>query len=210
MKKKARLWLGHSLVVASAALLAACSGDASLGPGGQSASSRLSATEALGQLDATTNTGLDNRVPDLTGCPQVAAPVGSQLAFSVYSNGVQIYQWTGTTWAFVAPRAKLFANADYTGLVGNHFGGPTWQMLSGSTVVGVVDQKCVPDANSIAWLLLHVATNEGPGVFEGVTHLQRLNTVGGNAPSTPGSFVGQVVEVPYTANYLFYRAPAVE
>jgi uncharacterized protein DUF3455 len=33
-----------------------------------------------------------------------------------------------------------------------------------------------------------------------------VNTVGGNAPSSHGSTTGQVAEVPYTAEYYFYRA----
>ena len=39
-----------------------------------------------------------------------------------------------------------------------------------------------------------------------MTYIQRVNTVGGNAPTDPGDFVGEVVEVPYTAEYYFYRA----
>ena len=39
-----------------------------------------------------------------------------------------------------------------------------------------------------------------------MTYIQRVNTVGGLAPAEPGDFVGQEVEVPYTAEYYFYRA----
>jgi hypothetical protein len=46
---------------------------------------------------------------------------------------------------------------------------------------------------------------EGPGVFAVTTFIQRVNTSGGKAPLTPGSFVGQVARVPYTADYFFYR-----
>src|SRR5262249_49113230 len=37
------------------------------------------------------------------------------------------------------------------------------------------------------------------------TYIQRVNTVGGKAPTAPGD-VGEVVRVPYTAEYFFYRA----
>jgi hypothetical protein len=33
-----------------------------------------------------------------------------------------------------------------------------------------------------------------------------VNTVGGKAPTDPGSFVGEEARVPYTAEYYFYRA----
>jgi hypothetical protein len=40
-----------------------------------------------------------------------------------------------------------------------------------------------------------------------VTHIQRVNTVGGKAPTENGSCMDQVGEMPYTAEYFFYRAP---
>lgn len=60
-----------------------------------------------------------------------------------------------------------------------------------------------PDA--IPWLLLG-AVSQGPGVFHRVAFIQRVNTVGGNAPSDPGSFTGEEARIPYTTEYLFYRA----
>jgi len=38
-----------------------------------------------------------------------------------------------------------------------------------------------------------------------VTQIQRVNTVGGNAPANPGSVTGEEARVPYTAEYFFYR-----
>jgi hypothetical protein len=37
------------------------------------------------------------------------------------------------------------------------------------------------------------------------TFIQRVNTVGGKAPADPGDFEGEVVRVPYAAEYYFYR-----
>jgi hypothetical protein len=39
-------------------------------------------------------------------------PQGNRLAFCMYTLGVQLYRWTGTTWDFVSPTAMLFGNAD--------------------------------------------------------------------------------------------------
>ena len=46
------------------------------------------------------------------------------------------------------------------------------------------------------------------GVFAGTTHIHRVNTVGGRAPTTPGSAVGALTSVAYTTEYFFYT-PAV-
>ena len=46
---------------------------------------------------------------------------------------------------------------------------------------------------------------EGPGVFANTTFIQRVNPTGGKAPSENGTFIGQVANVPYTADYFFYR-----
>jgi hypothetical protein len=136
----------------------------------------------------------------------LAAPAGSVLVLDAFGIGVQIYRWNGTSWVFVAPSATLFADRAGHGEVASHFGGPTWQSNSGGKVVGTVLDHCTPDAASIPWLSLTGAP-DGPGIFAKVAFIQRLNTVGGNAPSTPRSVVGEEARVPYTADYLFYKAP---
>ena len=126
--------------------------------------------------------------------------------FHVYATGVQIYRWSGTSWTFVAPEATLSADAGGNSTIGIHYAGPTWKSVSGSKVVGSVSQRCTPDATAIPWLSLNVVSSEGPGIFHRVTFIQRVNTVGGLAPSSPGSFTGEEVRVPYTAEYFFYRS----
>lgn len=144
---------------------------------------------------------------DLGTCQQLAAPVGSKLDFHAYATGVQIYRWSGTSWVFVAPSATLFADARYTDTVGTHYAGPTWESNSGSKVVAAVSDRCTPDASAIPWLVLGAVSNTGPGIFERTATVQRLYTVGGMAPATAGSVVGEEASVPYTAEYFFYRAP---
>jgi len=149
----------------------------------------------------------DNGAPSLpAGCGNIAAPGGNELVFHAYAIGFQIYTWNGTSWGTSVPAAVLYGDAGYHGQVAIHFAGPTWESISGSKVVGSKIQSCTPDASAIPWLLLKAVSTSGPGVFNGVTYVQRLNTVGGKAPSAPGSFVGQVAQVPYTAEYFFYGA----
>jgi hypothetical protein len=133
-------------------------------------------------------------------------PKGNKVAFHVYASGVQIYRWDGTAWRFVAPIARLFTDPGYQGEVGVHYVGPKWESYGGSTVVGSVMANCVPDPSAIPWLLLRTVSTTGPGIFSPVTYIQRVNTTGGLAPAAPGSFVGETVDVPYTAEYYFYRA----
>src|SRR5262249_23467319 len=139
-------------------------------------------------------------------CDGLAVPAGNSVKFHAYAVGVQIYQWSGTNWVFVAPAAMLFADHGHHGQVGIHYAGPTWESKSGSKVVGMRLAACTPDSTAISWLKLGAVSSEGPGVFNEVTYIQRVNTVGGKAPSTPGTTVGQQANVPYTAEYYFYEA----
>lgn len=150
--------------------------------------------------------GNTNRAPDLGNCQHLQVEAGNKVAFHVYAEGVQIYRWNGTSWDFVAPEATLFANAGGNGEVGIHYAGPTWESVSGSKVVGMVSQRCTVDTDAIQWLLLRAVSSDGPGIFHRVTFIQRVNTVGGVAPTDPGQVPGDVQEVPYTAEYFFYRA----
>ena len=181
---------GISIVVAGAAFLAACADDAPTG-----ANRRL----------ALPDSGTESRAVDLGVCSDLRAPAGSKLAFHVYAAGVQIYHWNGTGWTFDGPSATLSADAAGKSTVGIHYAGPTWESNSGGKVVGSISKRCQPDPNAIAWLLL-TAVSDGPGIFHRVTHIQRVNTVGGNAPSDRGNVVGEEARVPYTTEYLFYRA----
>ena len=151
--------------------------------------------------------GDDNRAPDLEGeCAKLQVPEGNKVHFAASAVGVQIYRWNGTSWVFVAPEAVLLADPEDDDPVAIHYAGPTWESDSGSKVVGRVLERCTPDPDAIPWLLLKAKSTDGPGIFDGVTYIQRVNTVGGKAPTAPGDYVGEVVEVPYTAEYFFYRA----
>jgi len=127
------------------------------------------------------------------------------VAFHVYALGVQIYRWNGASWVFVAPAARLFADAEYHGEVGIHYAGPTWESNSGGKVIASRLESCAPDPTAIPWLLLQTVSTEGPGIFHRVTFIQRVNTAGGLPPTAPGAYIGAEEQVPYTAEYYFYR-----
>jgi hypothetical protein len=139
-------------------------------------------------------------------CPNLQAPAGNKAALQAYARGVQIYRWDGQSWIFVAPEAVLYTDAGCQDVLGIHYAGPTWQSVSGSKVVAKVLERCTPDSAAIPWLLLGAASTEGAGLFQRVTFIQRVNTVGGLAPTAPGSVADEVARVPYTTEYVFYRA----
>jgi hypothetical protein len=147
-----------------------------------------------------------DRGPDLPLplCQSIQPPAGNELAFHSYALGVQVYKWNGAAWTFVEPVANLYADSGFRGQVGTHYAGPTWESNGGSKVVGrrVPDTGCTPNPNAIPWLLLEVISNDG---FNSPTYVQRVNTSGGVAPTTPGTTVGQEARVPYTAEYFFYN-----
>ncbi len=150
----------------------------------------------------------NNRAPDLPSplCDKVQVEAGNKVAFHAYARGVQIYRWNGAAWVLVAPSATLFADADYHAQVGIHYAGPTWESNSGSSVKAARKEGCAPDPTAIPWLKLQATSTDGPGIFGQVTYIQRVNTAGGLAPTAPGSAIDESVEVPYTAEYYFYRS----
>jgi hypothetical protein len=192
MQKSQSHWLRRSPVVLAVALTAACAGDSPLG-----VDRAASATERFASSDA-------DRAPELGACSKLQVPDGMQLTYHVYAKGVQIYRWDGQSWGFVEPYAQLFADANLKGLVGTHYRGPKWKSRAGDVVSGTPLERC-DVAGTIQWLLLEAHADERGGVFQGVKRIQRLATVGGTTPTGSGSFVGQLREVPYTAEYYFYR-----
>lgn len=164
---------------------------------------------AAATLVACSNDSVTAPVPsaaDLGSCTNLQAPAGSTVAAHLYATGVQIYRWNGASWDFVSPSAVLTSDAQSMNTVAIHYSGPTWQGIAGSKVVGTVVGTCTPNANAIPWLLLSGVAAQDAGVFNGTKFIHRVNTTGGLTPTTPGT-AGQVISVPYTAEYVFYRAP---
>jgi Protein of unknown function (DUF3455) len=138
-------------------------------------------------------------------------PPNATLTQRMHADGVQIYQCTPAKgdaarfeWLLKAPEAALF---DHSGKqIGKHFAGPTWEARDGSNVVGEVAARATPDPGAIAWLLLNAKSTSGSGVFSTVRYVQRLRTVGGNAPAggCDQAAAGSEVRVPYSAEYWFY------
>ena len=136
------------------------------------------------------------------------------LAMIAPAKGVQLYecrarkdQVVGFEWAFVAPEADLF---DVRGRkTGRHYAGPHWESTGGSKILGTVKERAdAPVAGAIPWLLLAAKSVGSEGSFSKVTSIQRVNTVGGVAPTADCSqaTAGTPARVNYTADYYFFTA----
>lgn len=142
--------------------------------------------------------------------PKLVPPEGNVEIVRALGVGVQIYHSapsatdpTKFIWKFFAPEATLF-NGGGKALI-HHFGGPSWQSnQDGSLVVGTLfDKVPSPDPGNIDWLLL-TGASQGHGMLGEVSFIQRLDTVGGIAPATLPTGLGQEAKVPYTATYVFF------
>ena len=148
-----------------------------------------------------------------TAKAQVTLPAGNSVFLNTFGDGVQIYNSAsngagGFQWNFIAPQANLFTDSTETTLIGTHFAGPTWQdSADGSSVVGMrIGSGPSPNPNSIPELLLIAKSYGGAGLFNKVSYIQRLNTIGGLAPSLAPTGLGQSANVSYTATYAFAQA----
>ena len=145
--------------------------------------------------------------PDLPS-PTLAVPDGNRAAFRFDAVGVQIYTCTknatGFAWVFTAPEATLYGPHDH--VAGKHYVGPTWEFKDGSTVVGAKVAAFTADPTAIPELLLKAVSHSGDGRMSGVTYVQRLDTVGGLAPTAGCDTAGATARVDYAATYYFYAA----
>jgi hypothetical protein len=146
-------------------------------------------------------------VPD-----DLKVPANQMLSIEARGTGVQIYECRENKtdpakieWVFKSPEAKLYDSSNRR--IGKHYAGPTWESTDGSKVVGelrVLHKS--PENNAIPWLLLRAKSHSGSGVFSSIESIQRLKTIGGNAPAEGCSKdrLGKEIRVPYKALYYFY------
>jgi hypothetical protein len=133
-----------------------------------------------------------------------------------HAAGVQIYTCTtvpgGHAWSPATPSAVL--RDDHGRAIATHFGGLFWRATDGSTVVASRDGGVSVDPTAIAWLRLKAApATPGPDGdrLVGTTYIQRIATTGGLTPPAAdcnATTAGTAREVPYTADYLFWKARA--
>jgi hypothetical protein len=143
---------------------------------------------------------------------EINPPEDVTLELALSASGAQRYACTAKpggapAWDPEGPHAVLNVGSKLAAI---HFAGPSWQALDGSLLKGTkLTGADGPDKSAAQWLLLS-GTPTGDGVFSKVTHIQRLDTVGGKSPEAvcDAEHVGNKALSAYKANYFFYRMAA--
>jgi hypothetical protein len=150
-------------------------------------------------------------------------PEGNRAFLLAHATGTQNYicVTAGQPWTFVGPQATLFGEEQKQTFT--HFLSPnpaeaglaraTWQFKDTSSAWAMAIQSSIDPAfvtpGAIPWLLLKVVgTQVGPVGGDRLletTFIQRVNTVGGSAPSPTCAQVGVRAFVPYETDYVFYK-----
>jgi len=149
---------------------------------------------------------------------EIAVVEGQKLFLVAHAVGVQIHECvpngSGYRWRFAGPRAGLYSDGGT--LLATHFSGPSWQARDGSKVTATLDGNgtVTVDPTAIPWLRLRVtsasAGPDGDRMAE-TKYIQRIQTTGGLAPAAGtcnAETLGDVAEIPYTADYAFWKASA--
>ena len=184
---------------------------------------------AVGALPASAQTVATPPVP-----MEIQVPAGNTAFLKASATGTQNYVClpsdSGLAWKFQGPQATLFVtlrwlNSDIRQQIGTHFLSPnpmedtsparaTWQGSDTSVVWAKKTKESSDPAfvapGAIPWFLLEtVGTQRGPtggGMLVHTTFIQRVNTTGGSTPTGACITPGAIAFVPYTADYIFYRA----
>ena len=150
-------------------------------------------------------------VPD-----RITVDDGHKPYLITHAEGVQIYTCGATAsggyaWGPSTPRADLFDGEGKT--IGRHYGGPSWETRDGSRVTAARVDSVTVEPTAIPWLLLKatpVPGTEGDRL-DATTFIQRVATEGGLAPAAgecTAASAGTVREVPYEADYVFWKRSA--
>jgi hypothetical protein len=159
-------------------------------------------------------THVANAAPAAPTVPDaIKVPEGNEVFLVGHAKGVQIYTCNGAEWGRSTPRADLVD--DNGKLIVTHSAGPTWTATDDSAVTGTPTGSAVSPSPAPAIPWLRLATTAVPGSPDGLltdaTFIQRVETKGGTAPPDAAckkATEGKVVEVPYKADYYFFREAA--
>ena len=144
----------------------------------------------------------------------VKVPAGHAVAMETVGVGEITYECKAKAamagefeWVFVGPKAVL---NDRSGkMVGSYFGPPaTWQAADGSKITGTQLAVAPSSPGNIPLQLVKANAAMGSGAMTGISHIQRVSTKGGVAPTIPcaATSMGQKQVVAYQADYIFYKA----
>lgn len=134
-------------------------------------------------------------------------PGGERIAL-VHAQGSQIYECKGNgqtslAWQFREPIATLIQSGK---TMGRHYAGPVWEFADGTVVSGkVTTQAPGASASDIPHLMLTVTSATGNSPLAFARTIVRMSTKGGLATG-PCPRPGELMSVPYSADYAFFDA----
>jgi hypothetical protein len=144
----------------------------------------------------------------------VKVPAGNKVAWETVGVGQITYECRAKNapegtfeWVFVGPQADLNNRAGAK--VGTYYGPPaTWASSDGSKLTGTQLAVAPGGTGNIPLQLVKANPATGAGQLTGVTHIQRVATQGGVAPSTActQASAGSKEIVKYQADYIFWKA----
>lgn len=146
--------------------------------------------------------------PSLGLFSKIKVPDGQVPALKLGARGVQVFRCEArgneSQWVFRVPEADLLDDSGK--VVGRHGANFSFEHADGSRLLGkVVSYDEPPNRTDLRWLLLST-TAFGKGAFEGVTHVQRVNTRGGMPPaSCEAKQRNQLLRVDFSSDFIFYR-----
>ncbi|WP_240535268.1 DUF3455 domain-containing protein [Bradyrhizobium sp. YR681] len=154
----------------------------------------------------------------LAGTPDEIRVPGEIPGTALHAEGAQIYECrpdaaNRLVWQAREPAATLM---DGDNSVGRHYAALHWEAVDPRTLVwehkdgSSVKARIVASAmgrteDDLPWLKFGAVAQTGNGLLYGVTHVQRINTQGGVARG-PCTQAGAYRSVPYSADYVFWRA----
>ncbi|MCX8004410.1 MAG: DUF3455 domain-containing protein [Burkholderiaceae bacterium] len=146
--------------------------------------------------------------PALGFFSKIRAPDSVQPTLRLSARGVQVFRCEprggGFAWVFRLPEAELLDAAGR--VVGRHGANFSFEHTDGSRLLAsVLAFDEAPRAGDLRWLLLS-ARSFGQGVFAGVTHVQRVNTVGGMPPARcEAGQQNRLLRIDFSADFVFYK-----
>jgi len=146
--------------------------------------------------------------PSLGLFSRIRVPDEQQPVLRLAARGVQVFrceQRDGSFgWRFRLPEAELI---DVSGaVVGRHGADFSFEHVDGSRLLGrVLGSDSAPRDEDLRWLLL-ATRSFGRGAFDGIAHVQRVNTSGGMPPARcEAAQANQLLRVSFSAEFVFYR-----
>lgn len=150
--------------------------------------------------------------PSLGFFSKIKVPDDREPVLRLAARGVQVFRCEKRdgqgAWVFRQPDAELLDAGRK--VVGRHGANFSFEHVDGSRLVATIAaHDDAPKPTDLRWLLM-TTRSFGKGAFDGVTHVQRINTSGGMPPAgCDAAHAGHVLRVDFTSDFVFYSPRAV-